>query len=358
MALVGQEFTNWRLFSTFIRVKRMMVRWFYTVLLICFVCVGGSCRSSKESAKDKMNMQNRFESLFQESLTAAGERYHQVRGEIVSMPRSIDSNLSKEITDGDWRVSLQARIFTGWRQAHERYEYIRRVAFGKEPGLGGERSITGEPPLENSVKALADLGVQYLPALLEILSKESDSVSSYAFDVVTKTILQWGAQESLPVYRELLLNPAVAPAYRERSIMPLVKMGKEGLFDDLLSVYDRKENDRELRAAALITMGALGDPRAHRLLENAFTDPAGDIRLRGAAAYGLVESHHPAAANLLFEQYQETAEFKLRQDILFAAGMSKDRSFVGPLLRIKDKESDPKLRELIERTLEDLKRQD
>lgn len=296
----------------------------------------------------------KFETLFEEALKSDGNRYRQIRSEVMALKSDEVVTLENKAQDPDWRVRLHAEIFRGWRTDLERYEYIRRVTYGTEPTMEPEEYLTGKPPVEKRSHVLVNLGSSYLPILLEIMYKEPDLLTKDAFNVCTKTILAWNDMRAVPVFRELLMNHTVHPAYRGSSILPLFNLNADHLYDDLISIYKDEKNPTGLRATSIATMGALKDSRAMPLLTSILTNPGFESELRCAAAGGLVETKNPAVIDLLVEQYALTDNVDLKASIILALGAIEDRRAMEPLQEIRSRESDSGLLEIIDETLEDL----
>jgi HEAT repeat protein len=296
----------------------------------------------------------KFETLFEEALKSDGNRYRQIRSEVTALKSSDVTALEGKLRHPDWRVRLQAEIFRGWRTDPERYEYIRRVAHGTEPTLEPEIYITGKPHVETSSKVLADLGSGYLPALLEIIYKELDVLTDYAFDVCAKAINSWQDSRAIPVYRNILMNQTVPPAYRRSSVHWLFELNANSLFEGLTSIYEDERNPLELRVTTIASIGSLEDERAIPFLESILTKTIIQNDFRRAAAVGLGKSQNPNVIDLLAQQYASADNDDLKESIIMALGTIEDPRAIEPLKKIRSMESDPGLLEIIDETLEGL----
>jgi HEAT repeat protein len=208
--------------------------------------------------------------------------------------------------------------------------------------------------VETSAEAIADLGSAHLPALLEMIYKEPDVLTDYAFDVCAEVIKTWNDLRAIPVYRDLFMNHSTDAAYRESSIQSLFDLNADHIYDDLLSVFKDEKNPLELRATAIASAGSLEDERAIPFLESILTNPTIQNDFRCAAAVGLGESENPKVIDLLAQQYAAADNDDLQESIITALGTIGDSKAIEPLKKIQSRESDPDLLELIEETLEDL----
>jgi hypothetical protein len=296
----------------------------------------------------------KYETLFEEALKSDGERYLQIRSEFLAIESDDVKALESKIQDSDWKIRLQAEIFKGWLTEREKYEYIRRVANGTESTLEPEKYMIGKPPVDVSSRTLVELGSAYLPALLEIIYKETDIMTEYAFDVCSEVANVWNDPRANPVFRDLLNNHSVNPAYRESSIQTLFELNDEHLYDNLLKIFKDEKNPLELRSTSIASLGALTDDRVIPFLESILKNPEQDIELRSAAVDGLGATKNPAVIDLLVEQYYTTENDDLKESIIFALGAIEDPKVKKSLKEIQNKESDDGLMEIINETLEDL----
>jgi HEAT repeat protein len=292
-----------------------------------------------------------FDELFESAVTAFGEPYRQIRSEILAFGPVLRHALEDRRRSADWEVRLQADILAGWVENPEGFEYVRRVLQGSEPSLDGPRSPTGRPLATASAGALVGLGRASLPAILEVLYKEPDTRSEYAFVVATETILAWGDRSAAPVYRTLLLDSFADSVLRERAIRPFVALQEEARFEDLLTLSFDESSPPELRASALRALGTLGDPRAPSALEEVLFDTDTDLRLRIAAALGLGETGMPLAIDMLLAGYLETDEEQLKEHLIIGLGLIQDERAIASLHALRDEEEDLLMQDLIDEVL-------
>lgn len=323
------------------------------VLSILSICLF-FCNSERVGSKEVINKVQTSEQLLRQALTSYGQKYRDIRAELLNLSSDELLSLYNKLEEMDWKVRLQVSILKGWHANPKQYRYIRRVVYGNEPSLEGEKYVTGKPPVDKSSEILVDLTSIYLPALLEILYKEPDLLSDYAYSVCTKTIISWNAKRAVHVYRELLMDPSISPAYRERSIQPLFELNADHLYEDLIAIYVDEKNPSELRAASLASLGSVNDNRTVSLLRDVLKDPESDIRLRCAAAEGLGNTQNPAVIDFLANQYTLAESDDLKESIIMALGAIENSKAIGPLKSIQKIESDPGLMEIIDEILEEL----
>lgn len=298
-------------------------------------------------------MNGKFEWLFKEAIRVDGDEYRKLRTDIINLAPEEASGLQKYRADSDWHASLLAEILSGWREAAEHYQFIRRVAEGIDPSLEPKKYLAGKPTIEVAVEVLMK-EEKIAPVLLEMIYKEWDIISKYAFSVCNRVLVARQEPQAAPVYRELLLNANVKPEFRSSCIRPLLDLQAPNLFDDLVKVYQNNSNHLELRVAALASLGTTKDRRAVLFSEKIFSDNTIDTRFRSAAATALGESGDVNVISKLVNGYQKAKDKQLRISIIFGLGALESRQTIQPFKKLLESEQDPGLRELINNKLLDL----
>ena len=80
------------------------------------------------------------------------------------------------------------------------------------------------------------------------------------------------------------VSPRPATTVMVRSIRPLLELGADGLYEDLVTLFGDEANPLELRAESLASIGFLEETARIPYIESVFADPHAPTRLRSAAA--------------------------------------------------------------------------
>lgn len=299
-------------------------------------------------------MDSQVQQLFDTAVQSSGAEYVAARKKLSALPSAQIEQVRSQTSHPDWRVALQVEIILGWSHDSDRYKLARELADGTHPSLKPERYQSGKPTPEIAARAILQLGSPIAPAMMELVYKEGDLTSNYAFSVSSKTLVTWGGPVVVNLYRELLADSRRKLERRMGAIRPLIDLRAVSLFDDLLVVVANPRNEEKLRTVALTSTGETGDPRAFSLLKETLETANSPLSMKVAAADGLGSVRNADVATVLLRNYAPSAPGDLRAAIINALHMSQSKSAIEPLRKVMAVEPDEELRRVARNAIRDL----
>lgn len=237
-----------------------------------------------------------FDSSFQAAVNDTGEPYLKARTTIIDTgAQAIPRLKARQTPSADWKTGMVADIMLGWLTEKDLFEKCTRYVKGDLPG---EPPITGKFTLLDRAKAVANLGKDVVPRLLEMIIKTREASDIDETGAVFGALSLLGDQRAVMPLLELLQSEKDA----DRKIGAASVLGR---LRDVIAVQPLQgilldgKQPTALRATAAVSLGELRDLRASVPLQNVLLDKTNLLELREAAVRAIDILGDPGASGAL-----------------------------------------------------------
>lgn len=313
-----------------------------------FMLLATTCNNTRIEEK-KMNAD--FTRSLALAVQTTGAAYKDARHVLVHT-LEFDTDLQRVIKSSrSWEEVWVARIAIGWRQNADLYHDAEVLIDGQ---LSGPKPITGKFSVGQRIKAVAGLGPEVAPRLIEMVWKTKEYNDDMRLGTVFGVLGQLGLSDIAPPLRTLL-TPTTPSIYRHAAITTLGQMHDGQVFSQFKMIARNAAETEGIRLAALNAYSQYDQPELYGFLSSILRNSREPEELRDFAAGILIKREDPDTRLLFHEIIRTSSEGQLL--ITVADGLRKHGNKESlPLLEaLKKRTSDEVLHEVIDETIESIK---
>lgn len=269
-----------------------------------------------------------FEISFQTAVKETGKPYLDAKQTILAMHADAPPLLrAKQSPPADWKTRLTADILIGWQSQPALYEECAHYVKGALPGTPG---ITGKFSALQRAKAIARLGKDAAPCLLEMLIKTHAFANDDERAAIFGALIRIGDARAVRPLVEVIQTGA------DDNLKTLATAALGSFHDTegtkaLRTALSDRARSTPLRAAAATSLGEQKDAESLSALEKLLLEPANAFELRKAAARAIEQIGDPKATRTLVHALSTTNDLVLQQVIVEALGAIGDYTSLSPL---------------------------
>lgn len=282
-----------------------------------------------------------FEVSFRTAVRETGRPYLEAKQTILGMhAEALPLLKAKQTPTADWKTRLTADILIGWQSQQALFDQCTRYVKGDLPGTP---PITGKFSALQRARAIARLGKEVTPRLLEMLIKTHEYASTDERSALFGALVRIGDARAVHPLVEVLQSGG-DDALRTSAAGALGSFHDAEATKALRVVLHDPAKFALLRATAASSLGALKDSESLSMLESLLGEKTNAFELRKAAAHAIEQIGDPKATGTLVHALTTTNDLVLLQVIVEALGTLGDRSSLEPLGRLEH-HSDSHIRE-------------
>jgi HEAT repeat protein len=241
-----------------------------------------------------------FDRAFEQAVASRNQAYLEAKASILEQARedpAVGKQLHQQAAEAEtWEESLAARILLGWAEHRESFERCAPLARGE---LGGRRKPLGGYTARHRGKAIAQLGSEVTPRVLEMLLKAPESDDPLVESSLFAALIYLGDESAVLPMVALVESPDCELEMRLEAINVLSRLGDPRGLAPLLHLASDQEADPPTRDAAIRGLAGFDDPRAAETLLAILDEPNRPTDEHQAAATALfMLSSPPTKASL------------------------------------------------------------
>jgi len=274
---------------------------------------------------------DQFEAAFAATLAEVGAPYLQARQTILFEGSAALPWLeAKRASTADWNTILHVDILTGWLKSRSQFELCLDYIRGNLPG---SPPITGTFTPVQRADAVAGLGAEVTPRLLEMILKSDEAADPKERASVFGALTRLRDRRAVPPLIALL-GPERDPALRRSAAGALGHLEDARAVPPLLSLLRNPSETENVRCSAATSLGFLGAREASSTMQEVLLSPASGLELRKAVVGALDQLGDTRAAQALNEALPRSDDLVLLQLVIEALGKLGGPSSLGALERL------------------------
>jgi len=286
--------------------------------------------------------QDPFEASFEVAVRTTGTRYTDARQAIINLGgRALRELRAKQTAAAGWQTGVVADILIGWLTKRDLFEQCTQYVRGRLPG---RPPITGKFTAVQRANAIARLGDEVVPRLLEMLLKTRDYTAAEESAAIFGALGRIGDKRAVPPLQELMTTES-DDAIKTMAAGALGQLRDARAVQPLRAVLLDRVQSTALRATAAMSLGELGDSGALVALQDILLDRTNAPELRRAAARAIDKLGDPRASEALVQTLTKTEDLVLLQVVVEALGKLGNRAHRAPLEDLANDHGDEFIRE-------------
>ncbi len=285
---------------------------------------------------------DQFEVAFQRAVQETGVPYSRARQDILDMGTQALSVLqSKQMVSADWQTTLVSAILIGWLTRPDLFHQCAQYARGNLPG---RLPITGKFTAAQRANAIARLGPDTVPRILEMLLKTREYQNEEESAALFGALVRIGDKSAvLPLIE--LLHTSRDTAIKTMTAGTLGQLRDPRATPPLRDVLLDEGQPTALRATAALSLGELRDEGVLRPLQDILLEETNSVELRKAAARALEKLGNVQASRALVESLNKIEDLVLLQIVVEALGKLGDEAALEPLHNLANTHEDEFIQE-------------